>query len=80
MRALDILVVDDERDLASGIVDMIEAQGHRAASAFSGEAAIEAARDRAFDMIFLDVKLPGMTGLNALGELRKTLKAWRASF
>ena len=72
MRGLDILVVDDERDLASGIVDMLEAQGHRAAPAFSGEAALEAARDRAFDMIFLDVKLPGMNGLDALRALRET--------
>lgn len=72
MRVLDILVVDDERDLASGIVDMLEAEGHRAALAFSGEAAIETARDRAFDMIFLDIKLPGMNGLDALHELRKT--------
>ncbi len=33
MRALDILVVDDDRDLASGIADMLEAEGHRAALA-----------------------------------------------
>ena len=72
MRALDILVVDDERDLASGIADMLEAEGHRAVLAVSGEAAIEVARERAFDMIFLDVKLPGMTGIDALRALRNT--------
>ncbi|MCH8000861.1 MAG: response regulator [Proteobacteria bacterium] len=72
MRALDILVVDDDHDLASGIADMLEAEGHRAALAGSGEAAIEVARDRAFDMVFLDVKLPGMNGIDALRELRKT--------
>ena len=72
MRALDILVVDDDHDLASGIADMLEAEGHRAALAGSGEAAIEVARERAFDMVFLDVKLPGMNGIDALRELRKT--------
>ena len=72
MRALEILVVDDERDLASGIVEMLEAEGHRVVLASSGEAAIEAARARAFDMVFLDIKLPGMTGIDALCELRKT--------
>ncbi len=72
MRALDVLVVDDDRDLASGIADMLEAEGHRAVLAGSGEAAIEVARERAFDMIFLDVKLPGMTGIDALRELRET--------
>ncbi len=72
MRALDILVVDDERDLTSGIADMFGAEWHHAVLAVSGEAAIEVARDRAFDMIFLDVKLPGITGIDALRELRKT--------
>ncbi|MCH9012745.1 MAG: response regulator [Proteobacteria bacterium] len=72
MRALDVLVVDDDHDLASGIADMLEAEGHGAALAGSGEAALEVARERAFDMIFLDVKLPGMNGIDALRELRKT--------
>ncbi len=72
MRVLDILVIDDERDLASSIADMIEAEGHRAVLALSGEAALEAARERAFDMIFLDVKLPGMNGIDALRALRQT--------
>ena len=31
MRVLDILVVDDDHDLASGVADMLEAEGHRAA-------------------------------------------------
>ncbi len=72
MRALDILVVDDDHDLALGIADMIEAEGHCAVLAGSGEAAIEVARECAFDMIFLDVKLPGITGIDALRELRET--------
>jgi DNA-binding response OmpR family regulator len=72
MRALDILVVDDEHDLASGIVEMLESEGHRVAVASSGEAAIEEARAHTFDMVFLDIKLPGMTGIDALCELRKT--------
>jgi DNA-binding response OmpR family regulator len=72
MRALDVLVVDDDCDLASGIADMLEVEGHRVVLAGSGEAAIEVARERAFDMIFLNVKLPGMTGIDALRELRET--------
>ena len=72
MRALDILVVDDDHDLASGIADMLEAEGHHAALAGSAEAALEVARERPFDMIFLDIKLPGMNGIDALRELRKT--------
>ena len=74
MRALDILVVDDDHDLASGIADMLEAEGHRAALAGSGGAALEVARDRAFGMIFLDIKLPGMTGYRIDDLLMEAVK------
>ncbi|NIR59878.1 MAG: response regulator [Gammaproteobacteria bacterium] len=77
MRRLDILVIDDEHDLASGIADMLELEGHRVALASSGEAALGLARERAFDMIFLDIKLPGMNGIDALRALRATQKTAR---
>jgi len=77
MRALDILVVDDDHDLASGIADMLEAEGHRAALAGNGEAALEVARDRAFGMIFLDIqaarhdRLPDRRPTHGGGEDRR---------
>lgn len=73
MRSLDILVVDDERDLASGVADMLEADGHRVVLAHSAEAALDLAEARAFDMVFLDVRLPGLTGLDILLPLRRAL-------
>ena len=73
MSPLDILVVDDERDLASGVADMLEADGHRVILAHSAEAALDLARARAFDMVFLDVRLPGLTGLDILLPLRRAL-------
>ena len=73
MRSLDILVVDDERDLASGVADMLEADGHRVVLAYSAKGALDLARARAFDMVFLDVKLPGVTGVEILLPLRRAL-------
>ncbi len=77
MRSLDILVVDDERDLASGVADILEADGHRVALAHSAEAALNLAAARAFDVVFLDVKLPGMTGVEILLALRHALPGTR---
>jgi DNA-binding response OmpR family regulator len=77
VRHLDILVVDDERDLASGVADMLEADGHRVILAHSAEAALDLAQARAFDMVFLDVKLPGVTGVDILLPLRRALPGKR---
>lgn len=73
MTALDILIADDERDLAMGVADLLESEGHRTAVAHSGEDALDLVRERAFDMIFLDVKLPGATGIEILRDLRLAL-------
>lgn len=77
MRHLDILVVDDERDLASGVADMLEVDGHRVTLAHSAEAALDLAGTRAFDMVFLDVKLPELSGVDILLPLRRALPGKR---
>ncbi len=77
MSPLDILAVDDERDLASSVADMLEADGHRVILAHSAEAALDLAQTRAFDMVFLDVKLPGLTGVEILLPLRRALPGKR---
>jgi len=77
VRSLDILVVDDERDMAFGVADMLEAKGHRAVLAHSAEAALDLAQARSFDMVFLDVNLPGVTGVEILLPLRRALPGKR---
>jgi len=66
-----ILVVDDEpsqRELLGGFVASL---GFHAEEASSGEEALEAIRRRPPDMVLLDVRMPGMSGIEALGEIRK---------
>ena len=70
MTALRILIADDERDLALGVADLLETEGHHATLAHRGETTLDLARERTFDMIFLDVKLPGLSGIEILGDLR----------
>jgi len=66
-----ILVVDDEpsqRELLGGFVKSL---GFRWQEAASGEEALEAVRHSAADMVLLDVRLPGISGIETLAEIRK---------
>ncbi len=66
-----ILVVDDEAEQRRLLGGFVESLGFRAEEASSAEEALEMIGRRAPDMILLDVRLPGMSGIEALGEIRK---------
>jgi len=66
-----LLVVDDEKGIRDAIAQVFEYEGHKVATAEDGRAAIEAASKVRPDVIFLDVKMPGMDGLDVLARLRE---------
>jgi two-component system alkaline phosphatase synthesis response regulator PhoP len=57
-----ILVVEDEEHLALGIAENLEAEGFRATTVGDGRAALELVRRGGFDLVVLDVMLPGTDG------------------
>ncbi|HEX9799832.1 MAG TPA: response regulator transcription factor [Thermoanaerobaculia bacterium] len=57
-----ILVVEDEEHLAQGIAENLEAEGFRATIAGEGRHALELVRRGGFDLVLLDVMLPGLDG------------------
>ncbi|SPD75724.1 Acetoacetate metabolism regulatory protein AtoC [uncultured Desulfobacterium sp.] len=65
-----ILVVDDEAAMRESLKDWLMEDGYAVAVAPSGERAVAMALEKAFDVIFLDLKMPGMDGLEALMKLR----------
>lgn len=71
MRSLKILVVDDDRDLALSLSEMLEMMDHKVTVVHTGEDAISAFAAAQFDLTFMDVKLPGITGVDAFSEIRK---------
>jgi two-component system nitrogen regulation response regulator NtrX len=64
------LVVDDEKGIREALVQVFEYEGHDVRSAEDGPDAILAAAAFHPDVIFLDVKMPGMDGLDVLERLR----------
>lgn len=70
-QSLDILVVDDNQDLAESLADVLEMSGHDVSLAYSGEEAIEIYSKREFDHVLMDVKMPGINGVESFLEMRK---------
>jgi two-component system nitrogen regulation response regulator GlnG len=65
-----ILIVDDEEPIAWGLRRAFEREKYRVGVAASAEDGLAQARKHAPDVVFLDVRLPGMDGLTALAQLR----------
>ena len=65
-----ILVVEDEPVIAAGLLDELRAEGYEVSLAEDGYAALDAARQGPWDLILLDVMLPGRDGWAVCRELR----------
>ena len=72
MDGFKILIVDDEIDFLDTIVARLKKRKLDATGVTSGEAAIEQLKNQLFDVILLDVKMPGgMDGIETLREIKK---------
>jgi PAS domain S-box-containing protein len=68
--SLRILVVDDSRDGAESLATLLRYGGHRVLVAHDGFEAIEQARANAFDLVFMDIAMPGLDGIEAASRIR----------
>lgn len=65
-----ILLVDDERDLLDPVTYALEQEGFEVQTVEDGLAALDVARSEPFDVVLLDVMLPGMSGIDVCRTLR----------
>ena len=65
-----ILIVEDNSDLAIGLQNNLEIEGHAVVVAADGPAGLHAVTSSAFDLVVLDLMLPGMDGYRVLREMR----------
>src|SRR5262252_4621006 len=70
-RKIRILVVDDDNLLRKLVTEQLSRSDFDATPAPSARAALAALRDNDYDVVLLDVMMPGMSGLEALREIRK---------
>ena len=67
-----VLIVDDEADFLETIVKRLRKRGLEAEGVPSGEAAIETMKEKRFDVVLLDIKMPrGIDGIETFRELKK---------
>ena len=66
-----ILVVDDNIDYCEGIIDFLEMEGFDAKGVHDGFKALETIEEEEFDMVLMDVRMPGMDGVETFQKLKK---------
>jgi len=67
----NILIVDDEPGIRQSLKGVLEDEGYKTFAVGSGEACLEALEKRSFDVVLLDIWLPGMDGLEALEKIKQ---------
>src|SRR5712691_13029308 len=71
MEPAHVLVVDDERHILDVLRDTLTHFGYRVTCASSGAEAISAIRSELFDVAITDIRMPEMSGLDLLREIKK---------
>jgi DNA-binding NtrC family response regulator len=71
MENITVLLVDDEMDFLSTMAKRLGKRGLNPLKAETGEAAVELLKNHAVDVVVLDVKMPGMDGIETLREIKK---------
>src|SRR3954463_2953041 len=66
-----VLVVDDEEIMRDVLETLLSAEGYRVDLAKTGEEGLDAYTKRSYDVVLLDVSMPGIGGLRALEEFLK---------
>ena len=70
-KSINVLVVDDEKIMQESCCRVLEKEGYAVSSADSGEAALEQCDRKSFDFVLLDLKMPGMGGIEVLQRLKE---------
>ena len=72
---LNVLLVEDDASLSDGIARILLGAGHAVEARATGSDALEATRSRRFDLMLLDIGLPGIDGYEVLRRLRSAQDA-----
>ena len=68
---IKILIVDDDKEFCAGMADILEAKGYEVESENSGTQAIAKVKEKSFDVVIMDIKMPTMNGVEAFKQIKK---------
>lgn len=69
-----ILVVDDEKEICNLFQDTLVQEGYQVLTATNGKEAVSLGKQNRFDLALLDIKMPGMDGIEVFQKLKKVKK------
>ncbi|TGG93240.1 response regulator transcription factor [Natronospirillum operosum] len=70
MKTDKLLLIDDDKELGELLVEFLASEGFSLELAYSGEEGLQKLAEKDYDLILLDVMMPGMSGLDVLREMR----------
>ena len=65
-----LLIVDDDRFIVRTLTDVLRLKGYQAEGVYSGEEAIAAVKHCPYDIVLMDIRMPGLTGVEAFRAIR----------
>ncbi|MHB8861389.1 MAG: sigma-54-dependent transcriptional regulator [Pirellulaceae bacterium] len=65
-----ILVVDDERNIVAALAELLGGAGHEIATALRADTALAQLQRESFELVVMDIHMPGMSGLDALDRIK----------
>jgi DNA-binding NtrC family response regulator len=71
MKGSRILLVDDEVVFTTNMAKLLTNRGYKVTGVNSGDAAVHALEENSYDVVVLDLKMPGMDGITTLKEIKK---------
>jgi len=74
MKKARLLVVDDEENIRFLFKEELEEEGYSVDVASNGLEALDKIKQTVFDLVILDIKMPGMNGIEALNEIKNMNK------
>jgi two-component system, NtrC family, response regulator HydG len=71
MKDTNIIIVDDDRDLAESLAELLEVNGYQVEIASNGQEAVERFRHKDYDIAFMDVRMPVMNGVDSFFAIQQ---------
>ncbi|MEW5894672.1 MAG: response regulator [Candidatus Omnitrophota bacterium] len=66
-----VLIVDDDVDFCDSLADILEGENLKTTTAYIGEDAVRLIESQVFDIVLLDIKMPGIDGISVLKLIKK---------